>query len=917
MPTTLRALPEGIRRVFRLATRRPRIEAEVDEEIAFHLHMRQAELTERGWTVDAARDEASRRFGNVTHWSRAMRQIDQGRVRQERQSEWLADMLRDLRYTVRGLRRQPVFSIGVILTLALGIGANATMFGIVDRLLLRPPPHVVDAGSVHRLYVDARGEDGVRTTQRRFSYAAFANIRAESRSFRDVAVWGVSTSAMGRGTDARQISGAMASAGLFPLLGVRPHLGRFFAEEEDQPPRGARVAVIGYDLWRAEYGGDPAVLGRTIHLDGSDYQIIGVAPAGFSGPSLERVDAWMPVTAASPDRINHFIGDHSWWEVRGASWLSLVGRIAPGVSEEQAEAELALLYPRILMSGPDGRTAERVERQSPHVVLGGIQADRGPDRSPGARVATALLGVSALVLVIACANLGNLLLARAARRRREIAVRVALGVGRGRLIRQLLLESVLLALVGGVAALLVAHWGGNVVRTVLLPDVAWGETLADGRVMLFTMLAALVTGVLAGLVPALLATAPSLAGTLKSGSRDGGGRRARTRTILLVVQGALSVVLLVGAGLFVRSLINVGRVELGFEPERVQVVDADVFGAGYQPAQSAAIYDQLLTQVSSMPGVDAAAVVLTVPFRTVWDIDLRLPGRDSIPLMPGGAPLFNAVTPDYFRTVGTPFNQGRSFTAADRAGSEQVAIVSQSTARILWPAGDAIGQCIHTTDESDAPCTTVIGVVGDVQWNDLRGEPRHQIYVPLAQQVTGPPMRTLLVRPSGDPRSLDAALRQAVQEVAPNVAYTPVTPLLDGVEPQLRPWRMGATMFTAFGVLALIIAAVGLYSVLAYSVAQRAHELGVRVALGASTNDVLRLVVGSGLRVTAAGVVVGVVAALLLGGRIEPLLYDVGARDPVVIGSVAGILLLVAAVASLLPAIRAARVDPNRALRSD
>ena len=906
-------LPSGIRRAFRLALGRPTIEAEVNDEVAFHLEMRAAELAARGLTPSAARDEAERRFGDLHQWSAAMATVDREHGAQRHRAEWLGGVGRDLRYTIRALRRQPLFTAGVIATLALGVGANAAMFGIVDQLLLRPPAHVIAPSEVRRLYVATTDDNGVESTDRGFGYAAFTELRA-SKSFVDLAAWSMpQPAALGRGTGAREIFAGPATASLFPTLGVRPQLGRFFTEDEDRPPTGTPVAVIGHELWRTDFGGDTSVLGRTITVDGADYQVIGVAPPGFSGVGLEKVDVWLPMTASSSRSISGMTRA-PWWELRGMVWLDLFGRLRPGVSAAEAEAELSVLYPRFLGSGPGAFPAERLAKSRPRIVLGPVQAARGPERSANTRVTLWLLGVSAVVLIIACANVTNLLLARAARRRREIAVQLAIGAGRGRLIRQLLLESLLLSIVGGLAGLLVARWGGGFVRAILLPSVAWTDTISDPRVLLFTLLVVTLTGVLAGIVPAVQASRPDLTVALKTGAREGHGRRARTRSALLVTQAALSVVLLVGAGLFVRSLRNASHIPLGFQPERVLRVDADLRGAGYSASETQALHEQIVTRVRALPGVSSAALVGAVPFYSMISTRLRVPGRDSMPRMPGGPPVTSPVSPEYFSTLGTRVLRGRAFTDADRVGSELVMMVSETTARTLWPAGDALGQCMEVGAADTIPCTAVVGIVEDVRWGELEEQPRLHVYVPIAQRRASP---TLVLRTRGDDIATIEAVRAVVYELAPRLAFVRLETLTESIDHQLLPWRLGASMFTAFGVLALVIAAVGLYSMLAYMVTLRAHEMGVRMALGAGVGDVLRLVVGDGMRVTALGIALGVAGALLLAPRLETLLYGVSARDPLVVGGVVVALLAVALVASLAPALSAARADPSAALRND
>ena len=924
MSRTVR-LPDGIRRAFRLAASgRPaaRIADDVDSEVSFHLHLRAEELVARGWPPEAARAEALRRFGDVRRWSEAMGEVDRERVGLERRAEWWDGVRHDLRYTLRGFRRQPGFAAGVVLTMALGVGANATMFGVVDRLMLRPPPHVVDAGRVRRVYF-ATTVDGAEQAGATTSYALFAALRDGTHAFARLAAFDFREVVFGTGADAREIPAAAVSAEFFPALGVRPHLGRFFTPDEDRPPLGTALAVLGYEMWQREFGGDRAVLGRALRILNRDYVVVGVAPPGFSGVDLRRVDVWLPISVASNEiagpylRLADSTGRLPWHQVRVLGWVEIVGRLAPGVRDEQAEAELSLAYRRWRAAGPKPESAAEVARLRPRVTVGPVQRERGPERTNDSRVATWLAGVSVLVLLIACANVANLLLARAMRRRREIALRVALGAGRARLVRQLVLESVVLALLGGAAGFLVARWGEGLVRAVLLPDVAWPGALADPRVLAFTAGAALLTGLLAGLVPAAHASRPDLTGALKAGAREGSFQRSRTRTLLLVGQAALSLVLLAGAGLFVRSLRNVTHDDLGYDVERVLLVDLNPLPAGYTSEELPALYERAYERVRALPGVSGASLAITAPLYTRITVDVRVPGRDSSPTLPSGGPLLNGVTADYFRTVGTRIVRGRGFTEADRFGAPRVAVVNETMARVVWPGRNPLGQCMRVGDSDTIPCTTIVGVAQDTRWREIRPEPAMQYYVPLAQRQWDGPFRVLFVRSTGDPSAVVRAVRREVLAVATRLHFVEVQPLRDLVAPSVRPWRLGASLFTAFGALALVLAAVGLYGVLAYTVVQRTPEMGLRVALGASRANVLRLVVGEGLRVAAAGTVVGLVVALVAGRWVSSLLYGVSAHDPAVLALVSAALLLVAVAASVVPAWRATRVDPNVALRAE
>jgi predicted permease len=478
-------------------------------------------------------------------------------------------------------------------------------------------------------------------------------------------------------------------------------------------------------------------------------------------------------------------------------------------------------------------------------------------------------------------------------------------------------ESLLLALFGGIAALVLTRWGGGLIRGVLLPDVAWVDSLADARVLAFTAAAVLLSGVLSGLAPVVQASRPDLAAALKAGTREGSYQRSRLRTTLLVAQAALSVILLVGAGLFVRSLRNVRSLDLGYAADRVLFVDMDLRGVGYTPEQEIALYERLYERLRVLPGVERATLSASTPFYSSIVPDIIIPPWDSLPTLPSGGPYVNAVGPDYFAVMGTRIARGRGFTDADRIGTPRVAIVSETMARVMWPGQDALGKCIKLSDSTSTPCSEVVGIAPDGHWRDIRPEPTMQFYVPLDQKQWSGPLRSLFVRPRGDPATIAAIIRREVQAEATRLPFVNVRLLQELVDPEIRPWRLGATMFGAFGALALLLAAVGLYSTIAYTVAQRTHELGVRVALGAQAADVVGLVVGQGVRVAAAGIALGAAIALAAGRAVQPLLYDVAPNDVAVFATVTLVLLAVAVVASLIPAWRAARVDPNVALRAD
>jgi putative ABC transport system permease protein len=524
----------------------------------------------------------------------------------------------------------------------------------------------------------------------------------------------------------------------------------------------------------------------------------------------------------------------------------------------------------------------------------------------------AFAGAVGFVLLLACANVANLLLARALRRRREIALRLALGVSRARLLSQLLTESVLLAVLGGAAGIFIAHFAGAVLRANLLEKSEAAAGFRDPRTVLFAAAAALAVGVLTGLAPIVQARRADLTADLKAGSREGTYHRSAARVALLVMQGALSVVLLIGAGLFVRSVRNVQSVRLGYDVDPVLLVDLNMRDVKLDSTATIALRRRLLETVKTIPGVENASLRNTVPFWSTWSMDLFVEGIDSVRRL--GQFDLNAVSPEHFATLGTRILRGRGITAQDVEQAPRVAVVSQNMARVLWPGKDAIGQCMKVTADT-VPCTYIVGIAENIKEQSLAADSGYYYYLSAAQ--FRPQTGGLFVRVRGDADRFKETIRRHLQREMPGAAYVTITPLSEIVGPQKRSWRLGATMFVAFGALAMVLAAIGLYSVLAYNVAQRTHELGVRRALGAQVADVVRLVVKDGLWVAGVGVVLGGAAAWWAGRFVEPLLFGVKARDPFVFGAVALVLLTVAIGASWMPALRAGRVDPNVALRAE
>jgi len=899
-----------VRRLFRLAVRRPeRAVAEMDDEIRFHIDMRIAQLVARGWGRDAATAEARRLFGPFPEMRRSLHAAARRREEILTMSDKLDALRHDMSYALRQTMRAPGLAVAVIATFALGIGANATMFGIIDRLLLRPPAHVRAPEELLRLELRRKWQ-GEEFTSSGFSYPVYADFRDRISGFTSIAMQTYpSPISLGLGPEARKINGVIISGTYFGTLGTSAALGRLIQATDDIPPDGSPVAVIGYGLWQREFGGSRDAIGKTIALAKRRYTIVGVTQKGFVGTGSEPVDVWVPVTAAEGLR---FAGSN-WATDRTSTWLTVIGRVKPGTNASALEAQITSTYRagELAGRGKDDSTA--------HGQVVSVLPARQKKLSPERRVAALLGGVSVLVLLIACANVANLLLVRAFSRRREIAVRLALGISRARLVRQLVTESVMLAVAGGLAALALVHWGSALVQNVLLGDFAWPEAPIDGRVLAFTALATIAVGLVTGLVPALQGSDPHLARTLREGTRGSGLSRSRTRAALLLVQAAVSVILLIGTGLFVRSLRNVHSVKLGVDVNRLVIATIDLRSVGIDSTAADEYFDRVRDAAAKLPGVAAATVADASPFGE-WSMgtDISVPGRDSLPRQ-DASPNESFVQPNYFSTVGTRIVAGRAFGDADaNTGAAPVVIVNEAVARWLWPGESAVGRCIRIGKKTD-PCAEIVGVARNThRSNIVQDKDPLQLYVPLAHVTSTARARVLIVRPTGSkPDALVEPVRRVMQTTVAGVPFANVRPMRASLNDEMRPWELGATMFAAFGVIALVLSSLGLYSVVAYTVVQRMHEMGVRAALGAQAADIRRLVLAQGLRIAALGVGGGTIIALVSGRLVAPMLYQTSPKDPIVFATVIGLLLTVATIASLVPARRAVQADPLVALRAE
>jgi predicted permease len=852
------------------------LDAEVEEEFRFHLEAEVEELTARGATAEAAREAALRRFGDLARFRAECRRSDARRAGRARRADWLGALRQDLRLALRSFRRQPRFVGAAVLTVAVGIAANAGIFSIVRGVLLEPLPFPEPQRLV-RIWETNPAIDDFSASD-----PNFLDWRAQSRSFARLAAFrGTGFELAGAGEPLR-VTGLRASADLLPLLGARPRLGRVFTAAEDTPGGDTAVAVVSEGFWRRHLGADPAAVGRALELDDQAHVVVGVLGPEFAFGEVEVVVPLVPDPAVN----------------RGHHTLAVVGRLAPGVALEQARAEMEAIAGRLAAEYPDSNRDWGVRLATFQDWLIGPEFTR--------RVLV-LQGAVICVLLLACANVANLMLARAAGRRGEMGMRAALGAGRGRLLRQLLTESLVLAALGGAVGVVLA-WGGlALLRRLGSVGIPRPEALSlDGAVVAGAALASLLTGLAFGAAPALRLSRARLD---EVGGRRAGERRRRWDAALVAVQVALAMVLLTGAGLLGRSFARLQEVELGFTPERVLTARLSLPARRYPPARIVAFQRQLVERLAALPGVEAAALTNIAPF---------LGGNTSIPVRRERgaegdflAANWRAVTPGYFAALEVPIRRGRGLEASDGEEASPAVVVGETLARRLWPGEDPIGRSLFAGGD-DRPWT-VVGVGGDIRDVELAGGPVNVIYLPAAQ--IGLPTIALLVRTAGEPAAAAAAVRRAIWALDPALPIQQLQPLAENLRAALQAPRFSTFLLALFAALALILAAVGVYAVIAFTVAQRTHEIGVRLALGARPGRVLRQVVRDGLAVGALGIALGAAGALAASRALAGLLFATSPTEPATYALVALGLGAIVALASLVPARRAARVDPSAALR--
>ena len=829
---------------------------------------------------------------------------------------WLDVLSSDIRYTMRGLRARPGFTAAVVGTLALGIGVNAAIFPVVDRLLFRLPPMLAKPDLTNRVYMALPEPNGVgEFFIDEVSYAWYQFFVQQTRSFARTAQYQSETALVGSDAATAELPVGVVSASFFEFFNAPPALGRYFGKAEDTPPAGSPVVVLSYDTWQTRYGGNASVLGSTLRIGSSVYTVIGVAPRGFVGVWPEKPPvAFVPTSAYQAARAVASGRRGNWWTSPDANAGTLLVQRKPGVDLRVADADLTNVVVGIWAVWMKGSGLNTIAQTKPYGIAASLLTERGPRQTTVARVAALVSGMAIIVLLIACANVANLLLAHAMRRRREIAVRLALGISRRRLVSQLLTESIMLAVLGGITGLVVGAVTGSFFRTIIAGD-AVATSVIDSRTIAFVAIALTVTGILTGLGPAWMVRRHELTRHLKTDARDG-VQRSRLRITLLVLQTAMSVLLLVGAGLFVRSLDNVRRQPLGYDVDPVLYADVEMAGVRLDRARATELRERLLAAAKRIPSVEHAALEAGLPLEAISG-SLRVPGVDSLTLMRMPEFRANAVGPEYFATMGTRILRGRAIGVEDAADAPRAIVVSKALAKLVWPRQDPLGRCAYV--EGDTACTTVVGVAEDIRATTLQDDPAPYYYISAAQ----PPsrrtyrLRGLVLRMRGHASEQAESVRSALQREMPGASYVTVKPFSGIVENAMRSWRLGATMFALFGALALVLAAVGLYGVIAYNVTQRTHEIGVRIALGARAGDVLWLVVRQGVVLGVVGIAIGTTVTLGAAGRVSTFLFGVSACDPIIYACVGLAMLVVAVMASFVPAHRAASIDPNIALRSE
>ncbi len=812
---------------------------------------------------------------------------------------WEDEMIQDIRYGVRMLLKNRGFTLVAVLSLALGTGANTAIFSLINTVLLRPLP-VRGPGQIVALNNMAE-----RHIFPSFSYPNYKDLRDRNEAFSGLIGYRFTPLSLSHDGINKRLWGYEVTGNYFDVLGVNAALGQMITPDDDRAAGAHPVTVLSYKYWQSSFGGDPEIIGRDLIVNGRSYTVIGVAPKSFFGTEIIAApDLFFPMAMQAQLELGN-----NWLDERGNDNIFVQGRLKPGISVAQAETALNTIAAQLEREYPDVNEGKRIALSPPGLIGNAM-------RGPVLGFLGLLMAVVGVVLLLACINLANLLLARTAERQKEIAVRLALGATRFRLVRQLLTESLLLALFGGALGLLPALWLVNLAGAIKMPvnvPVTIGISV-DYRVYLFTFLLSLVTGVVFGLLPALQTTKTDLIPALKGESLFGRSSRTFWKSGLIVLQIALSLMLLVGGGLMMRALEKAQTLKLGFEPERAAEVSFDLRLQGYENAQGKEFQKRLLERVRALPGIESTGIGDTIPVdlhfsRTQIFTEGQTPERNAkVPVA-----MYNRVGPGYFQAMGTRMLEGRDFTPQDDEQGERVAIINETFARRLFPGEDPLGRQFRL-GRPEAAKTKIIGVVEDGKYAGLNEDPLPYVARPIWQSDTG--ATSVIVRTRGDLQTMMAAVSREVQELDPHMPVSSDT-LVEKLSLPMLPARIAASILGGFGLLALLLAAIGIYGVMSYSVTRRTHEIGVRMALGAQKSDVLKLVIGRGIRLTLIGVAIGLGAALALTRLMKSLLFGVSATDPVTFAVISLLLTSVTLLACYLPARRATKVDPMVALRHE
>lgn len=852
-------------------------------ELRSHLEIEADENVSRGMLPDQASYAANRRLGNATQ------------IREEifhmNSVAFVETMLQDVRFAFRMLRKKPSFTIAAVLTLALGIGATTSIFSVVNSVLLRKLPYADSA----RVVVMRETNPNVGTVS--VSYPNFLDWREQSKTFSQIAVAHNLSFNLSGVNQPESIGGYGVSSNFLSLLGVRPVIGRDFLPSEDKSGT-APVLLLSYKLWQSHLGGDPNVAGRNITLDGRSFTIVGVLPQTFY--FLDKSDVLTPIGVSLNENMLS----------RGERGdMDVVARLAPGVTLGQARGEMSGIAARLAKQYP-------IENHGGGIEVTTIRDEFVSDTRPALLV---LFGAVMFVLLIACANVANLYLVRSAERTKEIAVRLAFGARRGRIVRQMLTESLVMAVIGGGMGILLGMWGLSGLSHLIPPDTLMGMQIKmDSGVFIFAGILMVFVAIAFGLVPALASTRPDVQEALKDGGRSSTptAKQHRVRGMLAIAETALALVLLIGAGLMVKSLYRLFQVSPGFQPDRVLTMGIDLRSSQYaKPEAQLLFWQRVLDHVRAIPGVESAAVGSVVPFtgeHSRADISfegLPAPGIGQYP-----HPDFHSISADYLNTLGEPLIRGRAFTENDNESAPLVGLINSKLAQHYFPNGDAIGKRFAFGRlDPKSKWITIVGIVSDTRLYGLENPSRFEIYLPYRQKTRD--NLTLAVRSSADPTVLSTAVRAAIAEIDRDQAVSQVETMKELLNDSVSTRHATLILLEMFGALALVLASIGIYGVMAYTVALRTHEIGIRMALGAQKGDVLRMVMGQGARLAFIGVAIGVVTALALTRLLSSLLFSVSASDPLIFICVPVLLILVTLIACYIPAMRAMKVDPMVALR--